>query len=654
MLIIPAAVITMLVSGCATNIEKIEKNKQVSVKSKIKISQPDEQKTYKVYVDQSNKLKYLCHVDVANKCDYETEEKHSYENGTPLEEVFWINDNGYYPSISPNTKGIQCGIGSLWGWIAIFNNSEDLSFPALKYNAITNYNKRNPHVCNSRFSELDSTQIFQRLGVGLVTFFTPLVTAGNMHTREFDQEAFLNSIYVSNIETFKNELIEKTNKFNIHGGLDVIYLRSSDIKNVLENKYDSLLKDNSKKAGIIFIDEDSNKLLATIIFDKYKDENLIASISLQISDLINDLSTNDSLALDYNDILPYIPDEIPLPQIPAIPTLVKDEFENRSNFKKRVEAAVEKREREIRNLQRKYSLDVFERNAYVDNLQQSFNRYLDEKSEDKNNFLIELEGSIMELSKVLFLENTSGYSATNFKYNAEEEKLYFEIYSKNKGFSQEVVAEISPEVARKIKLENTFKIIPEIKAENKKIQLSGFDIVDLTSNTSYETIYTNVSYKPEVVSVSVVGLKENIRLDVSNHFKQYKQKDSHIVDTSEKEIWYVDVAKSINAKVPQWFSNPTYNDKVVGYGEGKTLNEAKSNARNDLAFMVKVKVNTVLENTNKINNFKSFSEIKESTQQSSNIELSSTNYKLLKQDSIDGRWYVGLEYLSSASMRQEL
>ena len=48
-----------------------------------------------------------------------------------------------------------------------------------------------------------------------------------------------------------------------------------------------------------------------------------------------------------------------------------------------------------------------------------------------------------------------------------------------------------------------------------------------------------------------------------------------------------------------------------------------------------------------VDNFKSFNEIKQQTQQSSNIELSSSDYQIFKQDSSDGKWYVGLEYLGA-------
>jgi len=635
--VLSLSAIPLLISACSTttptNIAKIEKNKHANLKNNIHISEPN---GYKAYINDNNQLTYLCYQGDTGKCNHQTYKKHSYNDGRPLEETFWVNSNGYFPPVSPSTKDVKCGTGSLFGWLSIFN---------VEPFGIKDYDKQNPVVCNSRFTEIDSTLMGARVAIGLVTFMTPLVTGGTIHTVKFDDDTFKEAVYISNIETFKKQLFDLTHKYNIKGGLDVIYLEQGSVLDNLEDKYELLLNDKSKKAGIIFLEENTNRLLSINIFDKYKNENLITSISLQIRDLLNDIARSNQYMLKYDDIVPYIPAEISLPEIPPVPVLIKDEFETKSDFKKRVEKAVEEREKQIRDLQRQYSLDVFERNAYIDSLQRSYQQYLKQKSEEKINFLKELKNNIPLLSKVLFLENTSGYSAKDFKYNAETQRLYCNIYSKNRGFNQEVVAEIPPNIAKQIKLQKTFKIIPEIEAQNNKILLLGFDILETTSDNIYKTKYTDINFRPEEVRVSVVGMKESIKKSVSNYFKKYKQKDMPIVDTSKKEIWYIDIAKSINAKVPKWFSSPSSNNKIIGYGEGKTLAQAKANARNDLSFMVKVKVNTLFENTTNINNFKSFSEVKQQTKQSSDIELSSSDYRVYKQDNIDGKWYVGLEYL---------
>lgn len=623
--------IIFLYSGCSTKlpvgITKIEKNKHNSLKKNIHISGAAH-KGFQAYINDEDQIKYLCSAKSSNACGYSRD----FSKG----DVFWINTQGYYPSISPQTKGVQCGKGSLYGYFAI------LMMPPV---GIADYTHKNSTICNNRFTQLDSSQVAVRIIFGLFMFGTPLITGGTMHTMKFDAEKFKDAIFVTNIESFKKQLFEISSQYDVAEGFDIVYLEQDNIHENLQNKYEFLLKDHSKKSGVIFLEKDTNKLLGINVFKKYENENLIQSISLQIEDLLQNIANENKYTLRYDEVMKYIPVDIPLPPIPKVPQLIKDEFEKKSNFLKRVQIAVEQREFLIRNLQRKYSLDVFERNNYIQMLQDSYKFYLEQKTENKNKFLVSLKADIPWLLKVLFLENTSGYQAKDFKYNAETEKLYFQIYSQKQNFNQEVVAEIPSAIAKQIKIDNTFKVIPEIQATENKIQLLGFHILETQSDKSFDTKYTNIDFKPEEVSVRVTGMKESLQEEISDHFKQYIQKELPIVDTSKKEIWYIDIAKNINAKIPPWFSTPQNNHKVIGYGEGKNLTEAKSNARNDLAYMVKVKINTSYSNTQSVNNFASFSETKEKTLQSSDVQLSSNDYKIFKQDSVEGRWYVGLEYL---------
>jgi hypothetical protein len=482
-----------------------------------------------------------------NSCNYYSSKKHSYVNGTPEEESFLINENGYYPPLSLNIKNVQCGAGSLAGWVVILGG-------LFKFK---NYSKLHPIACNSRFTSLDSTQLLERFGVGLLTWMTSFLTGGTMHTNKFDKQKFIDAVYESNIESFRKKLLESAYKFNIDKGIDFIYLDEDDMADSLEEKYEELLTDKSLKSGVIFMQEDSHKFLAMDIFNKYKDKNILESISLQIEDILNQIAKNNKYTLSYKDIIAYIPKEIPLPKIPPARKFVKSEFETKAEFQKRVMQAVKKRENRIRRLQRQYSLAVEERNKYIENLRKAYYKYLEEKAEEKNKLLKGPKENIALLSKVLFLENTSGYSADNFMYDAETKKLYFTIYSKNKLFKYNVVSVIPAEGAKSIKLNKLFKIIPEIVANKNSLILKGFKILATESNNLYNVKYTNINYKPEVVSLRITGMKESIKRKLSKSFKKFKQKDMPIVDTSKRAIWYIDVVKSINAKIPKWFSNPS-------------------------------------------------------------------------------------------------
>jgi hypothetical protein len=47
----------------------------------------------------------------------------------------------------------------------------------------------------------------------------------------------------------------------------------------------------------------------------------------------------------------------------------------------------------------------------------------------------------------------------------------------------------------------------------------------------------------------------------------------------------------------------------------------------------------------KVNNFNHFSAIKSNTQENTSVELNSNEYRIYKQEEVDGIWYVGYEYL---------
>jgi len=631
-LAISISILPLFISGCVStnsNIKIIEKQNQSKIKEKIHIST---KKGYKTYLDSNNHLKYICMNKDSSKCNYYSYQKHSYTNGTPDEEIILLNKDGYYPPISPTMNGVQCGSGSLFGWLSIFTG-------------IKNYSKKNPKSCYSRFTEVDSSQLVDRIVFGLLTFMTPLLTGGTMHTNKFNRKEFINSIYISNIETFRQELLDIISIYNIEGGIDIIYLKQGDVTNNLRDKYKLLLTDNSLKAGVIFMEKETNKLLAINIFSKYKNKNILKSISLQTEDILNNISKNNRYILKNEDITPYIPKKIKLPSIPPVKKLKKDEFETKKDFNKRVVLSVKNREKNIRKLQKKYSLEVFERNTYINNLQQSYKEYLEYKAEENNKLFKEVKKDLPLLSKVLFLENISGYNANNFKYDAEEKKLYFTIYSKKKNFKQNVVSSIPSNKAKNIKLKQSFKIIPQIILDKNKLILKGFEILETQSNNLYKVNYTNKNFKPESITLRITGMKESIKKEISTYFQKLKQKDMPIIDISKKEVWYIDVVKNINSKIPEWFSNPSSKNKLIGYGEGRTLAEAKINARTELAFMKKVNINSKFKITKEISNFKSFQEVKKATQQDTNIKLTSNEYTVYKQEQIDGIWYVGFEYL---------
>lgn len=627
--------LALLTSACSSKnstITKIENDKKAKIAQQINITS-NEKNLYKIYIDEEDKLKFIC--STSNKCFYYNKELHSSIDGLPEEEIFYINKKGYESRIPKYLQNKQCGFGSYFGFWAILDlTDENIGF--------FDFSKKNNYICNSKFSEVDSYDTFKRILSSIPTFGTSFFTAGTRHTRKFDSLAFSQSLSKSKVEFFRKELINTARKYKLDGGFDIIYLEKGDIDDSLDDKYDELLESKTKNAGVIFLDEDTNEFLSMIIFDKYKNTHLIKSISLQINELIADLNKNNHIHLKDKDIKPYIPKEISLPKLPKIPVLKKSEFEKKSEFNKRVEEAVRLREEQIRKIQRQYNLDVFERNAYIDNLQKGFEYYLKYKSLEQDEWTEEIKENIDLLSKVLLLENISSYKAKDFNYDAEQEKLYFTIYSLTRDFTQKVFAKMDPKNAKSIKQTKSYKILPDIDFKNGYLILNSFEIIDTKNNDGFEVKYTNLNYKPDNIKISIINKNENISPKLSATFKQYKQKNKKIKDNVT--IGYEDVVSRMNARVPRWFIQQNDTDKIIGYGEDPSLTIATANARKELAYMIKVTINTILENKKEKTQFKSFSQVKQESKQSSNVELSSGDYKIFKKEKLDGRWYVALEF----------
>jgi hypothetical protein len=625
-------IFSLFIFGCSTkaptSVGEIKEIKHQTQKIDIQLTNKNE---YEVYIDSDDKIRFIC--KVGSPCNYYDKEKHSYDNFFVDEEVFFIAKDGYNPYVKP--KNLQCGVGSKAGYLALISD---------KF-AVKDYTKKNKTACNYRYTKVDDTQILDRTIFGLLTFGTSFISAGNMHKIEFDKDEFVESIYNSNIESYRVKLLDKLSHYNIDGGFDIIYLEVDDVEDNLEDKYEQLLYDKSKKAGIIFLREDTRQLISIIVFDKYKDDDIFNSISKEISELLLSAKKNSYVTLEYEDIIKYIPPEISIPKIPAIKKPIKSEYEKKAAFYERVKNLVAKREATIRELQREYSLAVLNRNKFIDKLQKEYERYLMKNSDEKNQLLKDLEKNSDMLVKIMFLENISGFDAKSFQYDAETDKLFFKIYSRDNTFSQDVVATIPAQKARKIKENKTYKILPTLEYKNSSLKIKYFEILETTTGSKYKTIGTNINFIPEIISVSVGSEDENIEHVLSTKLQKYKQKDKQIIDISKKEIWYIDVASRLNAKVPKWFSSPKKDGKIISYGEGNSLLEAKTNARTELSKLIHIDIKSTDESKNIFSNFSKSINYKEQTIQTTKLQLQANEYKLIRQEHIDGIWYVAYEYL---------
>lgn len=613
----------------------IKEKKIENLRDKIVIAEKlNKYNSFQVFINDDNKISYICPKGQI-ACNYYNKNKHSYSiNSSVEEDIIWLRKNSFSPDFDSNSEEIQCGRGSFSGFFLVFDNIN-----------MTNYNKKNPKLCFNRFTKLDSMQLGYRILSGFFTLGTSLFTTLDMHSVKFDKGEFEESILESNLNDLQKILFAKNKYINLNSGFDIIYLDASDMEDSLKDKYNEIKYSKSKKDALIFFDEKTNTVLSTLVLNEYKDNNLIKNISFQINQIIKDTQKSSKKSLiSQKDMLIYIPKKINKPNIPAVPKLVKSEYEKKKSFEKRVLTAVKNREKIIYNLQTKYNLDVYERNEYIKNLELAFNEYKNNISNNNIELINELENNISLLSKILFIENISGFDANNFKYDAEEEKLYFSIFSKKEFFKQDVFATMPVDIAKNIKENKTFSIEAILEFKNNYLGLKGFKITEKTQDESFDVFYTNINFIPISESVRVVTKKENIKTSKDKIFSKFKQDKSLITNKEEKEIWYIELVSNINSNVPKWFTNPDLN-KTVAYGQSSSLQEAKNKALVDLAYMKKVQITSSLEiKKTKNTSFKSFKEVQKTIKTSTDVQLNSGDYLIYKQENIDGIWYVALIY----------
>lgn len=640
-------------SGCMTKqevltpstIEDIQSNKIIDRTKDIYITHKSlARESYQAFVDKDNKLKYLCYQGNED-CNYYDENKHSYlMNNKPSEDIIWVYNDSFSPNFSKDTRNVQCGTGNMGGYFVLIPGID-----------LKDYDNLSPEVCNSRFTTLDSLQIGTRLVSGIVTLGSSLVTSGSMHTVKFDEEEFRNTIIETNLDSYQNELFEIAQKNNIKTGLEIIYLNTKDIFNLsffnplkqsLENAYIDLENNKSNSEGIIFIDENTKKIISTIIFKNFTSKSIMKNITSQVNKIYDDIAKESTKSLiKTDDIIKYIPPEIQKPSLPKVPKLSKDEFETKEQFKQRIQNAVKLREEQIKNIQKEYDLEVFERNEYIKNLQNSYNNFLVNNLVQNNTLLTQLNKNIQYLINLLFIANLEGFDAKDFVYDAEKQRLYFYVYSKKRYITQKVFANIEASIAKKIKIDGSYKITPKLEYINNSLILKTFYITELQSNNFYEVKYSNINFKPIKMQVQVKTLDENINSSDFEKFQTFEQKKQKLIDNSKKEIWYIDTVERINAKIPKWFIEPIQTKDIISYANGESLQEAKAKALTDLAYMKKVQVTSSFELTKESNNsFKTFKDVKNDIKTSTDIKLSSNEYSVYKQEQIDGIWYVALKY----------
>ena len=96
---------------------------------------------------------------------------------------------------------------------------------------------------------------------------------------------------------------------------------------------------------------------------------------------------------------------------------------------------------------------------------------------------------------------------------------------------------------------------------------------------------------------------------------------------------------------PKWFNNQTLphtQTQIVGYGQAKNLEEAKQNAKTDIARMLQTDVSSVLiiDKSSTDDNYNK--KVNQTTKVTSSVRLSSL--RVIKKERVDNIWFVAIVY----------
>lgn len=97
---------------------------------------------------------------------------------------------------------------------------------------------------------------------------------------------------------------------------------------------------------------------------------------------------------------------------------------------------------------------------------------------------------------------------------------------------------------------------------------------------------------------------------------------------------------------PKWYSSRTIDTKakyeIIGYGEGKSSQEAKANAKVDIAETLNSQVTSSIAITTSVDNDDAQTQRRSNLKVTSNLNLQ--NVKVIKQEEQEGRFFVALQY----------
>lgn len=196
-----------------------------------------------------------------------------------------------------------------------------------------------------------------------------------------------------------------------------------------------------------------------------------------------------------------IPAEIPEPDLPVVPEIIKDQFETKTEFKERVNQISQQRQLTVNNIQEKYRQRVEQRNESIKTLQNAINKKRELIGDNNTQFVAQAFRDVMG-KPVL----------TAKSYDAENQKMYVNFKSANQDYNRDIVLNVPTEKARE-----TYKNIEMLDlALIYSVSDSQIELVDILATYQDDKFIGDIAttnYQPEAITVTLQSNSATLGVD---------------------------------------------------------------------------------------------------------------------------------------------
>lgn len=243
------------------------------------------------------------------------------------------------------------------------------------------------------------------------------------------------------------------------------------------------------------------------------------------------------------------------PEAPKIPKFVKGEFETKKQFQERVNETLAQREKQIKELQKKYREDVEARNKIVQKNTELYALEIENVKQEQAYKKSVLKQKIQEFQEAAFKMITGGFEFEKRSYDAESNTLYLTVKAKRANFNKKISLHISPAQAQTF-VADIKNVQSKVAFDfaNNQVTLKAIDAV--SASGTYAAVLDEKDFQPE--KMVIVTNTKKVEFDSAQQMRLDLQ-NPNLKDTYQIEALAYKDGIQMKGSV-----NSSYNDDIPG------------------------------------------------------------------------------------------